>query len=214
MTNGDEQSWTSLWGRLGAQGDGRRVYRDLVVRYSEPHRAYHTLEHIGHCLDEFEQVRQLATNPDAVELGLWYHDAIYDTKAKNNEERSAALAVEVARDALLPDAFGQLVASLILATKHTAPSADVDAQLLTDTDLSILGQPGDRFDEYERRVRKEYEWVAEDAFVAGRSTILKSFLDRPAIYSTQFFRYKYEAQAWQNIARSLGRLRAQCGLFS
>ena len=114
-----EQRWMTLWQRLSARGDASVVYNDLVSRYSEPHRAYHTLGHIGHCLDEFEQVRHLATNPDAVELALWYHDAIYDTKTKDSEERSAALAVEEARNASLPDSFGQSVANLIMATKHT-----------------------------------------------------------------------------------------------
>mgnify|MGYP001607516004 FL=1 len=203
-----EQRWTALWQRLGAQGDANAVYDNLIARYSEPHRAYHTLEHIGHCLDEFEQVRHLATNPDAVELALWYHDAIYDTKTKDSEERSAALAVEEARNASLPDSFGQSVANLIMATKHTTAPTDPDVQLLVDIDLSILGQTGDKFDEYERQVRKEYEWVAEDAFVAGRSSILKSFLDRTPIYSTRFFFNKYEVQARRNIAKSLARLRA------
>ena len=202
-----EQRWTALWQRLGAQGDANAVYDNLIARYSEPHRAYHTLEHIGHCLDEFEQVRHLATNPDAVELALWYHDAIYDTKTKDSEERSAALAVEEARNASLPDSFGQSVANLIMATKHTTAPTDPDVQLLVDIDLSILGQSEDKFDEYERQVRKEYEWVAEDAFVAGRSSILKSFLDRTTIYSTRFFFNKYEVQARRNIAKSLARLR-------
>jgi predicted metal-dependent HD superfamily phosphohydrolase len=201
-----EQRWMALWQHLGAQTDASKIYNDLATRYSEPHRAYHTLEHIGHCLDEFEQVRQLATNPNTVELALWYHDAIYDTKTKDSEERSAALAVEVIRSASLPDNLGQLVANLIMATKHTAAPTDPDVQLLVDIDLSILGQSEDKFDEYEMRVRKEYEWVIEDAFVVGRSAILKSFLDRPTIYSTQFFRNKYEAQARRNIARSLTRL--------
>ena len=196
-----EQRWTALWKRLGAQGDANAVYDDLVARYSEPHRAYHTLEHIRHCLDEFEQVRHLATNPDAVELALWYHDAIYDTKTKDSEERSAALAVEEARNASLPDSFGQSVANLIMATKHTTAPTDPDVQLLVDIDLSILGQTGDKFDEYERQVRKEYEWVAEDAFVAGRSSILKSFLDRTTIYSTRLLLNKYEVQARRNIAK-------------
>ena len=202
-----EQRWTALWKRLGARGDASKVYNYLATRYFEPHRAYHTLEHIGHCLDEFEQIRYLATNPDAVELALWYHDAIYDTKTKDSEDRSAALAVEVVRSASLSDNLGQLVANLIMATKHTVAPTDSDVQLLVDIDLSILGQSEDKFDEYERQVRKEYEWVAKDAFVAGRSAILKSFLDRPTIYSTQFFRNKYETQARRNIARSLDRLR-------
>ena len=103
MTNHNEQRWTSLWERIGAQGNAHEVYNDLVARYSEPCRVYHTLVHIRHCLDEFEQVRHLATNPDTVELALWYHDAIYNTKAKDSEERSAVFAVEVVRNASLPD---------------------------------------------------------------------------------------------------------------
>ncbi|MFY9493424.1 MAG: N-methyl-D-aspartate receptor NMDAR2C subunit [Minisyncoccia bacterium] len=208
MTMTQKQRLAALWQRLGAQGDASAVYDDLVARYSEPHRAYHTLEHIGYCLDEFEQVRHIATNPDAVELALWYHDAIYDTKAKDSEERSAVLVAEMVRNASLSDDLGQSVANLIMATKHTLAPTDPNVQLLVDTDLSILGQTEDKFDEYERQVRKEYEWVAEDAFVAGRSAILKLFLDRSTIYSTQFFHNKYEAQARANIARSLARLRA------
>lgn len=203
-----ERRWTALWKRLGAQGDASAVYNDLVARYSEPHRAYHTLRHIGHCLDELEQVRHLATNPYAVELALWYHDAIYDTKTKDSEERSATLAVEVVRSASLPDNLGQSVANLITATKHLVIPIDPDVQLLVDIDLSILGQPEDKFDEYEWQIRKEYEWVSEDAFVVGRSTILKSFLARPNIYATQFLHNKYEAQARRNIVRSLAGLRA------
>ena len=207
MTNHNEQCWTSLWERIGAQGNAHEVYNDLVARYSEPCRVYHTLVHIRHCLDEFEQVRHLATNPDTVELALWYHDAIYNTKAKDSEERSAVFAVEVVRNASLPDKLGQSVANLIMATKHSESPTDPDVQLLVDIDLSILGQSEEKFDEYELQVRKEYEWVSEGAFVTGRSAILKSFLNRPTIYSTQFFRNKYEAQARRNIDRSLSRLR-------
>lgn len=208
MRNQSEQQWWALWERLGAQGDASVVYKDLVARYSEPHRAYHTLVHIRHCLDELEQVRELATNPDAVELALWYHDAIYDTKTKDSEERSAELAVKMARDASLPESFGQSVVNLIMATKHSESPTDPDVQLLVDIDLSILGQSEEKFDEYEQQVRREYGWVFEDAFVAGRSAILKSFLDRTTIYSTQFFRNKYEMQAQRNIIKSLARLSA------
>lgn len=204
----NKKQWMSLWKRLGAQGDADKVYNDLAERYSEPHRAYHTLEHIEHCLDEFEQVRHLATKSDAVELALWYHDAINDTKAEDSEERSVTLAVGMVRSASLQVKFGQSVANLITATKHTLAPTDPDVQLIVDVDLSILGQSEDKFDKYEQQVRKEYGWVAEDAFVSGRSAILKSFLGRPAIYSTQFFRNKYEMQARRNITRSLARLRA------
>lgn len=206
IRNHNEQQWTSLWKRIGMQGNAHQVFNNLVMRYSEPHRAYHTFAHIRHCLGEFEQVRHLATNSDTVELALWYHDAIYDTKAKDNEERSAALAVKMVRNASLPDNLGQSVANLITATKHTTAPTNPDVQLLVDIDLSILGQSKEIFDEYERQIRKEYEWVSENEFITGRLAILKSFLDRPFIYSTEFFRKKYENIARKNLERSVKKL--------
>ena len=203
-----KQRWNTLWKSLGARGDAEATYNDLVNRYSEPHRAYHTLAHIGHCLDEFEQVRDIATNLNAIELALWYHDAIYNTRAKDNEERSAELAAKIVRDTSLSNSFGQSVVNLIIATKHSESPTDLDTQLIIDIDLSILGQSEEKFDEYESQIRKEYEWVSKDAFAAERSTILQSFLDRPTIYSTQFFRNKYEIQARLNIAKSIACLRA------
>lgn len=206
MQNKNKQRWMSLWQRIGAQGDPHIVYNDLVARYSEPHRAYHTIAHIQHCLNEFKKVRNLIANPDAAELALWYHDVIYNTRAKDNEEKSAALATAMIKSASLPNTLGQLVAECIMATKHTVVPANPDIQFLVDIDLSGLGQPKSKFDKNTRQIRKEYEWVPEDAFAAGRSAILQSFLNRPNIYATQFFRDKYETRARQNIARSLAQL--------
>ncbi len=201
-----KQLWLSLWQRIIAQGDPDKVYNDLVVRYSEPHRVYHTLEHIKYCLNELEQARHLAVNLNAVEWALWYHDAIYDTRAKDNEDRSAKFAMKVAKDALLPDNFGQSAANLIMATKHSGTPTDSDAKLLVDIDLSILGQPEEKFDEYERQIREEYKWASENTFIAERSAVLRLFLGRQVIYSTRFFRDKYETRSRQNIVRSLKKL--------
>lgn len=202
-----KQRWLELWERIGAQGNGEIVDTDLVARYSEPHRVYHTLRHIEDCLKELEVVRCFARNPDAVEMALWYHDAIYDTRSIKNEEESAKLFREMAINASLPEAFISQVVNLILATKHVKVPRVSDAKLLVDIDLSILGQPQGKFNEYEEQIRKEYEWVPLEAFILGRSKILKSLLlKRATIYSTDFFRNKYEAMARQNIVRSLTKL--------
>ena len=206
MSDDTKQRWLNLWGRVGARGSALPVYDDLNARYAESHRAYHTLDHIQHCLSEFDRARHLTRIPNAIEWALWYHDVIYDTKAGDNEENSAALAAEVAGGASLHRLFAQGVTNLILTTKHDAVPVDPNAQLLVDIDLSILGQPEDRFNEYERQIRREYEWVPEASFVSGRSMILEAFLARPMIYSTQFFRDKYEVRARQNIERSLAQL--------
>jgi len=195
-----------FWHRIGAQEDPEPVYARLVASYSEPHRAYHNLAHIKHCLEEFDSARHLAADPNSVEMAIWFHDVVYDPCVKDNEQRSADVAVEVARESQLPTAFAQRVAVLILATRHVSPPGDPDSALLVDVDLSILGQPVDRFDEYERQIRQEYDWVEAAAFAAGRGAILKSFLERRAIFSTPFFRDKYERRARENLKRSIERL--------
>lgn len=203
MQDKNEQRWLALWKRIGAQGNPYVVYNDLIARYSESHRAYHTLDHIGHCLDELDWVRDIVTDPNALELAIWYHDVIYDTKAKDNEEQSAAFARKVLESVLVSGDLAQQVADLVIASKHRMMPIDHNTQFFVDIDLAILGQSEEKFDEYELRIRKEYEWVPKDAFIIARSAILRSFLSRSSIYGTQFFRDKYEAQARRNIERSL-----------
>jgi predicted metal-dependent HD superfamily phosphohydrolase len=172
------------------------VFEELQAHYSEPHRRYHTFDHLRHCLRELEEVPAV---PE-VELALWFHDFIYDTRAKDNEERSADRAAEVARSMKLSEA---IVRECILATRHAAPPKRDEAKLVVDIDLSILGTDSARFDEYERQIREEYAWVPESIFRAERAKILQSLLNRPSIYSTERLRTKWERRAQENLKRVL-----------
>ena len=201
--------WTELWQKLGVKGAQESHLDTMVAHYSEPHRAYHNLAHISDCLEQFGPVRSRAHNAGAVELAIWYHDVIYDPRAKDNEERSAEVAVHVAGEAGLPVSFQESVKALILATKKHDASLDRDAALIVDVDLSILGRDPDRFDQYESQIRQEYNWVSEEAFAAGRTAVLESFLARPAIYGTEFFKSRYERHARENLERSIRSLRRQ-----
>lgn len=207
------QRWLSLWLKLelrGAIGDNQAAYRELAARYCEPHRAYHTLEHVLHTLTELDRVRDSATDPEAVELALWFHDVVYDIGAADNEEESARLAREAVLEFGLSEPWADRVSDLILATRHAATPTDADAQLVVDIDLSILGQPWERFDAYEQEIISEYAAIVEERgrerFNAGRAGILRRFLDRPAIYSTDYFKKNYEQQARANLERSIERL--------
>jgi predicted metal-dependent HD superfamily phosphohydrolase len=194
---GLEADFAALWRRLGGAGPG--PYADLARRYAEAHRAYHTIEHIGHCLDEADA----AGAPDVVRLALWYHDAVYDTKRSDNEERSA----ERVRALSLPAATRERAAALVLATKHAGLPEDPEEALTVDIDLAILGRPPADFDRYERQIRAEYAWVPAMYFRSKRAEILASFLARPSIYGTPLFRDRYEAAARANLERSLAALR-------
>jgi predicted metal-dependent HD superfamily phosphohydrolase len=200
-----KERWLGFWTRAGAAGDAEAPWRLLSARYAEPQRPSHTLGHVAHCLEEFDAARDLARDPVAVEMALWYHDVVYDPRSVDNEKQSADLAAEAAVEMGLSAARATRVAELILVSTHRALAADPDAQLFADIDLAILGQAAAAFDQYEGQIRVEYAWVPEAAFRAGRSTILKSFLDRPSIYATPFFRKKYEAAARRNLSASLLR---------
>lgn len=203
------ERWLTLVGRVSPGGSGpeaRAVHQDLVARYTAAERRYHDLRHIEACLNLLDGVRRLASSPDAVELAIWFHDAVYDSRRHDNEEASATLADGAMKRIGIDRETAQPVRGLILATRHAQPPVDADAALLVDIDLSILGQPEAVFDEYERGVRFEYAWVPEADFRAGRSKVLQSFLARPRIYCTDHFRGALEAGARANLARSLARL--------
>ena len=197
------QSWKRAWKGVEARGDGDPVFRLLVERYSEPHRRYHTEQHLIECLDAFETVRDLPPHPPEVEAALWFHDAIYDVKRQDNEEQSANWATSLFAEAGVSSNSTDLIQSLILVTRHTALPVTPDEQLLVDIDLSILGAPRPRFDEYERQIREEYSFVPGWLFRRKRRAILRTFLDRPRIYSTGHFFDALEKRARENLQRAI-----------
>lgn len=204
-----KDKWFSLWQRAGGRDSGRlRPFERLVERYAEPHRHYHTLAHVQHCLLEFDAIRDLADHADSVEMAVWFHDAIYDPKAKDNEARSADLARVVLDVGGIREEFGERVAELIMATSHSASPSFNDAALLVEADLAILGRSEAEFDEYERCIRREYDWVDDASFAAGRAAIIESFLLRPILFRVHSLHRAYEDAARANLRRSLARLRA------
>jgi predicted metal-dependent HD superfamily phosphohydrolase len=205
----DEVRWRRLWDRLGRCADVSVVFAKLLEAYSQPHRAYHNAGHIADCLRQFDLARAQAERPDEVEAALWFHDAVYDPRAADNEERSAAWAARALQDAgASPDA-GRHVAALILATKHDREPDSHDCGLLVDVDLSILGREPEVFGAYDLAIREEYSWVPEEQYRAGRAAILEGFLRRRSIYHTDFFRVRLEAQARRNLGRLVATLRGQ-----
>jgi predicted metal-dependent HD superfamily phosphohydrolase len=201
-------AWRALWRELGAAAADEALFQRLVACWSEPHRHYHTLQHLRECLDHFDEVRPLAQRPAEIELALWFHDAIYDVHRHDNEARSADWAADEVRRAGLPAAMATRVHALVMATEHKQPPQEADAKLLVDVDLAILGAPRARFDESDAQIRREYAHVPESEFRAGRRAILGAFLARPRLYATRGFGTALEGPARENLARALARLGA------
>ena len=182
------------------------VFERLAAAYAEPHRHYHTAAHLAACLDELDGARDLATLPHEVEAALWFHDAVYDTKAADNEERSADWAGEFLGRAGAMREVRERVRDHIMATRHAGEPALRDSMLVVDIDLSILGQPPAVYDEFEGNVREEYRWVPGPLYRRRRREILQSFLEREHVYALPRFRERYEAQARSNLGRAISAL--------
>jgi len=174
--------------------------------YSSPDRFYHNFTHIHDCLSVFDETSFLATHPEEVELAIWFHDAVYDTSRNDNEQRSSEWAEVVVQNAGLSWQTAERVTSLILATRHQEEVKGVDAQLMVDVDLSILGRDPAVFWQYEENIRKEYAWVPEELFRRERVKILRSFLDRQHLYYYNEYRERFEAMARANLEQAIANL--------
>ncbi|HYE41795.1 MAG TPA: phosphohydrolase [Caulobacteraceae bacterium] len=180
----------------------------LRAAYAEPHRRYHTLEHVHDCLRLLDGVAGLAEADQRVlQYAIWWHDGVYDTTRSDNEEASAILAERDLAGLGEPPGVRAEVARLIRLTKgHTVEPGDRLGALLVSIDLSILGREPIAYERYAAQIRDEYGWVPADAYHAGRAEVLRRFLEAPAIYPDEAFRERYEARARANIARELARL--------
>ncbi|MDR1968482.1 MAG: N-methyl-D-aspartate receptor NMDAR2C subunit [Burkholderiaceae bacterium] len=193
-----EHSWNRAWASLGLRpSDG--LFDNLIQAYSEPHRHYHTGQHLEECIAHLEAAHELAHQLGEVEIALWFHDSIYEPQAKNNELRSAEWAVASLRQANASTTVQERVRDLVMATCHEAVPNEPDHQLLVDIDLAILGSLPTRFAEYDQQVKSEYSWVPNLLYSMKRKEILKGFLARQNIYSTSYFRQRYESQARENL---------------
>lgn len=178
-----------------------RTFEEVAERYGEAGRHYHTLDHIQDVLKTVESLSSFARNLNAVKLAVWLHDVIYDTTASDNEEHSAGYAERLCRELSIPE--GRLIASLIVKTSSHDAGDDVDAQVLLDADLAILGASEPAYRKYAQQIRQEYAWVPEPDYRKGRRHVLERFQARPKIY--QLLNH-LEETARRNIADEIARL--------
>jgi predicted metal-dependent HD superfamily phosphohydrolase len=200
--------WNRCWQAAKAAGDPGPCHAWLAAAYAEPHRHYHTAQHIAEGFQILDAAGPQVGPPLAVELAWWFHDVVYDPKAHDNEERSAAQVRQWLTEAGVETSLVEKVNRLILATKHHDPALEDDAPIIVDVDLSIFGQPTVRFQEYENQIRQEYAWVPAAVFAVKRAEVLETFLARPRIYHTDWFFTRYEIQARANLQKALTQLRS------
>ena len=187
-----------------------RFFQEIEKKYTSSRRHYHNLHHIQALLQFCETYAGHLQERDVVAFSVFYHDIIYNVLRKDNEPRSAGLAVKRLQDLEVPAGKLEQVKIYIEATQtHTVSSAvthTTDLQLFLDFDMSILGAGWDDYDAYTRQVRREYRIYPDKLYYPGRQQFLQHCLQAAFIFQTQIFRDRYESRARENMARELAEI--------
>jgi predicted metal-dependent HD superfamily phosphohydrolase len=199
------QDLTARWRRLA---DDDETGRDLLRRWSEPHRRYHDVRHLTAVLDAVDELAGEADDADAVRLAAWFHDAVYTGRPGADERDSAALADAALRAAGLDDALVAEVVRLVELTEgHDPDPGDRNGGVLCDADLAVLGGDPVEYAAYAAGVRDEYARVPEEQFRRGRAAVLDGLLARDPLFSTATARDRWEDRARRNVETELILLR-------
>ena len=184
-----------------------RSWEVIATRYNEPHRAYHTLDHINTMLAMAYKHRNELIDPNAVDLAIIYHDIVYDSGSKTNEEDSATLFLSTMSTELDKKLCDKICSYIIETKKHEVTTTqDTDLQMFIDFDMAILGTERHLYEEYARQIRQEYEFVPEKEYCKARANFLTTYLEQnqhgewKAIYATKLFKEALEKTARGNIA--------------
>jgi predicted metal-dependent HD superfamily phosphohydrolase len=186
------------------------LWKELTFNYGLPSRHYHNLTHLKNLIQELEPCKMLIQDYDVVLYSVFYHDIVYDVLNKDNEERSATIAVEALNLLGIDEYRVKRCAQQILATKSHTLHSDNDTNLFTDADLSILGKDEKTYNRYSEQVRQEYAAYKDEAYYPGRVKVLQHFLAMTRIYKTDFFYNLYEEPARKNMMRELDNITNQC----
>ncbi|MCF6523094.1 hypothetical protein [Streptomyces sp. JJ36] len=204
------ERWCTLLPRArdGRPGPDPRPYgENLLDRWAEPQRHYHTTTHLRDVLDRVDTLADHAADPDAVRLAAWFHDAVYRPDRSENEERSAQLAERALTEAGVPAARVAGTARLVrLTTDHDPEPGDTDGETLCDADLAVLAGSPEAYAHYAAAVRQEYGFVPDEAFREGRAAVLHRLLALPRLFRTPYGREHWERTARHNLRGELDLL--------
>ena len=181
------------------------LFLDLLDRWGEPHRSYHSRTHLLAVLEALDLLTDPADPPRSVLLAAWFHDAVYRGVAGRDEEESARLAEDRLAHAGLPADEVDEVARLVRMTADHRPAAgDQAAALLSDADLSVLGGEPAAYARYLAAVRQDFSHIGDGDFAAGRAAVVRQLLQLEPLFHTARGRGLWQDTARRNLEGELG----------
>ena len=183
------------------------LWHEIETAYNHNERHYHNLSHLEQMFACLAPLQSQAEDWDSLLFGVYYHDVIYDVTRymtdNDNEDKSAEIAETALRSINYPEEKIQRIKRHILATKQHNQTADPDTNLLTDADLSILGQSWNVYEAYMKNIRKEFAIYPDNIYHAGRTKVLKSLIHTERLFKTYYFFDLYCSSANNNMYREL-----------
>ena len=80
------------------------LWTTIESQYTFKNRHYHNLSHLYNMFLQLEDFKTEIEDLDSLRLAIWYHDIIYKSTTKDNEEQSALFAEKALKD-LKHDSF-------------------------------------------------------------------------------------------------------------
>lgn len=200
-----EHNWYSLASNYADNTLAASLFEDIKTHYSSKKRHYHNLSHLYKMLQQLEDYATEIKDLDSLKFSIWYHDIIYKSTNKDNEEQSALFAEKALTTTTFNHEKILNVKKLILSTKkhELIITENTDNAYLLDLDLSILGTDWNIYQQYIKNIRKEYKIYPNFMYNPGRKKVLKHFLERDTLYFTNVFKLKFEKQARENLKREI-----------
>ncbi len=208
--------WMTTMNALHIPENAAKIgFNRFLTAYDNNARNYHGIKHVEKMLKEIEGFNQANPNRlqhlDLLNYGVFMHD--YINGRPNDVRDSAEIAAQFLNLSTSAEIRNQkeLVSKIITATDHSQSEdkKSLEEQVIIDADLVILGEQKGVYDLYARQIRAEYAQYPDDAFAKGRTAVLRTFLDKPSIYGTEYFHQKFEVTARNNLTREIKSLAKQ-----
>ncbi len=199
-------AWATLLSRHTDNPAAAAVGRALVASWEEPHRRYHSVEHLRDILGHVDELAAFADDADAVRLAAWYHDAVYAGRPDDEELSARRAELDLSRLGLQPQLVDEVARLIRLTITHEPATGDHNGEVLSDADLAALAVPRDRYVRNTAAIRAEYDHVPGDAFRRGRVQVLVALLGGAGVFRTEYARREWEASAQGNLRAELATL--------
>lgn len=200
------EAWTGLISRHTTDLRAVDVGRGLVAAWSEPHRRYHSLQHLRDILAGVDELSAFADDPDSVRLAAWYHDAVYAGLPDDEEQSARRAERELSSLGVAPAVVDEVARLVRLTITHDPAPGDHNGEVLSDADLASLAVPGEHYRRNSAAIREEYRHIPDEVFRKGRLQVLAALLGGTAVFRTEPGRRCWEAAARDNMSAEMAAL--------